>query len=100
VYAIASAAKPQEIKAILELAVKNKFIDARNKLLDTMLQYGLSGMDIIRQIQKEVWNLNVDERKKVHLVDKCGEIEFRMVEGSDEFIQLEALLAQFALAGL
>ena len=29
----------------------------------------------------------------------CGEIEFRMVEGSDEFIQIEALLAQFAMAG-
>jgi DNA polymerase III delta prime subunit len=27
------------------------------------------------------------------LIEKCGEIEFRMTEGSDEFIQLEALLA-------
>jgi len=30
---------------------------------------------------------------------KTGEIEFRLVEGSDEFIQLEALLASFILAG-
>jgi DNA polymerase III delta prime subunit len=27
----------------------------------------------------------------------CGDIEFRLVEGSDEFIQLEALLSQIAL---
>jgi DNA polymerase III delta prime subunit len=32
-------------------------------------------------------------------MEKCGEIEFRMTEGSDEFIQLEALLSQFALYG-
>ena len=34
------------------------------------------------------------------LIEKCGEIEFRMTEGSDEYIQLEALLSQFALAGI
>ena len=38
---------------------------------------------------------NIDSRKKVELINKCGEIEFRIVEGSDEFIQLEALLASF-----
>ncbi len=45
IYLLASAAKPKEIKEILNLALKNKFIDARNKLLDTMLNYGLSGTD-------------------------------------------------------
>jgi len=29
------------------------------------------------------------------LIDKCGDIEFRLVEGSDEFLQLESLLANF-----
>ena len=33
------------------------------------------------------------------LTEKTGEIEFRLVEGSDEFVQLEALLAGFVLAG-
>lgn len=66
-------------------------------MLDIMLNYGLSGLDLIKQIQKEVWGLNIDGRAKVNLVDKCGEIEFRMTEGADEFVQLEALLAQFTL---
>jgi replication factor C small subunit len=38
----------------------------------------------------------ISDEKRVELLDKCGEIEFRMTEGSDEFIQLEALLAYFA----
>ena len=81
-----------------DLAVKNRFEDSRNKLLSTMQMYGLSGLDIIKQIQKEIWNLDIADRAKVELVDKCGEIEFRMVEGADEFVQLEALLAYFTLA--
>jgi len=99
IFSLASVARPTEVKEFLELALANKFIDARNKLLDTMLGYGLSGLDIIKQIQGEIWNLEMDNRKKVILIDKCGEIEFRMSEGSDEFVQLEALLSQVVLAG-
>ncbi len=93
VYSLASFAQPKEIKELLEIAVKGDFISAKKKLLEVMLNYGLSGIDVIKQIQKEIWGLSVDSRKKVALIDKCGEIEFRMVEGSDEFLQLEALLA-------
>ena len=100
VYSLASFAKPKEIKIILELAIKNKFLEARKKLLDVMLNYGLAGLDIIKQIQKEILNLEIDDRSKMMLIEKCGEIEFRMTEGSDEYIQLEALLSQFALAGI
>ena len=97
IYSLASMAKPAEIKNILTTAINGKFIDAKNLLFTTMNQYGLSGTDIIKQIQKEIWNLEIDARKKVELIDKCGETEFRLVEGSDEFIQLEALLAQLTL---
>ncbi len=98
IFSLANVAKPKEVKEFLQLAIQNKFIDARNTMLDTMLRYGLCGLDIIKQIQKEVWNLDISDRTKIMLIDKCGEIEFRMVEGSDEFVQLEALLAQFTLA--
>ena len=97
---MASIAKPKEIKEVLELALANKFIDARNKLLELMLNYGLAGIDIIKQIQKEILDLSADNKSKMILMEKCGEIEFRMTEGSDEFVQLEALLSQFALAGI
>ena len=97
VFSVASVARPQEIKKMLEVAVSGDFIKARSQLLDVMLKYGLSGMDIIKQIQAQIWELDIEGRRKVELVDKCGEIEFRLVEGSDEFIQLEALIANFAL---
>jgi replication factor C small subunit len=99
VYSLASIAKPKEVKKILELALQNKFIDARNELLNIMTNYGLSGLDIIRQIQKEILDLPVDSRKQMQLVEKCGEAEFRISEGSDEYLQLEAFLASVVLAG-
>ncbi|MEK6920277.1 MAG: Replication factor C small subunit, partial [Nanoarchaeota archaeon] len=97
VFSLASVAKPKEINEFLKLALENKFIASRDKMLETMLRYGLSGLDLIKQIQREVWNLPITDAQKVALIDKCGEIEFRMTEGSDEFVQLEALLAQFTL---
>ena len=98
IHSMASIAKPKEIKEVLELALSNKFIESRNKLLDLMFNYGLAGIDVIKQIQKEILDLNIDNKSKMLLIEKCGEIEFRMTEGSDEFVQLEALLSQFALA--
>ncbi|MBI2564853.1 replication factor C small subunit [Candidatus Woesearchaeota archaeon] len=97
IFSLANSAKPEEIKLVLELALKGDFINARNKLLDVMLENGLSGLDIIKQIQKSVWDLSIDGKQKVILIDKIGDIEFRMVEGSDEFLQLEALIAYFTL---
>jgi len=99
VHSMSSVAKPKEIREVLELALSNRFIEARNKLLEIMLSYGLAGIDIIKQIQKEILELNIGNKPKMILIEKCGEIEFRMTEGSDEFVQLEALLSQFALVG-
>ena len=97
VFEVAGFARPKEINEILELVVKNDFAKAKAKLLDTMLNYGLSGLDLIKQLHKEVWKLKIDDLKKLQMVKECAEIEFRMVEGSDEFLQLESLLANFIL---
>src|SRR3989344_2343278 len=100
VYSMASVAKPKEVNEVLTIAVKGNFVEARKKLLSLMLEYGLAVLDIIKQIQKEIWNLNIDDRKKVEMLDKCGEVEFRMVEGSDEYVQLESFLAYVCLVGM
>lgn len=99
VYSMASVARPEDLKNVLNLALKNRFTEARDGLLKIMLEYGLSGLDVVSQIQKELLNLDVDSKIQMELMVYCGEVEFRMVEGSDEFIQLESLLARAALLG-
>jgi replication factor C small subunit len=97
---IISNAKPKDIKVVLDYALAGDFQRAREKLLDVMLKESISGQDVIKAIQKEIWNLPVEPELKVRLTEKTGESEFRIVEGSDPFIQLQALLASFVLAGL
>ena len=96
---IISKAKPADIKVVLDYALTGDFHNSREKLLDIMLKESISGQDVVKAIQKEIWNLEIDNELKVKLTEKTGEAEFRMVEGSDEFIQLEALIAGFVLAG-
>lgn len=97
VFEVAGFARPKEISQILEYVVKKDFEKAKTKLLDTMLNYGLSGIDIIKQLHKEVWKLSIVPEKRLEMMKDCAEIEFRMVEGSDEFLQLESLIARFIL---
>lgn len=97
---ILSEAKPKEIKVVLDYSLAGDFKNAREKLLDIMLKQSVSGQDIIKAIQKEIWNLPIEPDLKVKLTEKTGEAEFRIVEGSDPFIQLQALLASFVLAGM
>ncbi|MBS3077228.1 replication factor C small subunit [Candidatus Pacearchaeota archaeon] len=96
---VSSAAKPADVRVVLDYAIAGDFVGAREKLLDTMLKDSVSGTDIIKAIQKEIWNLQIEPDIKVRLTEKTGEAEFRMIEGSDEFVQLQALLASFVLAG-
>jgi replication factor C small subunit len=97
VYQMASVAEPKEIKEVLVLASAGKFLEAREKLLHTMLEYGMAGVDVIKQVAKEIWELDVSNERKLAFIIACGETEFHIVEGSDEFIQLEALLATLAV---
>jgi len=96
---IVSSSKPKDIRVVLDYALAGDFLNSRNKLLDVMLKESISGTDVIKAIQKEIWNLPIEPEIKVKLTEKTGEIEFRLIEGSDEFVQLQALLASFVLAG-
>jgi len=97
---IISNSKPKDIKIVLDYALSGDFQKAREKLLDIMLKESISGQDMIKAIQKEIWNLPIEPELKMKLTEKTGETEFRIVEGSDPFIQLQSLLAGFVLAGI
>jgi len=99
VYHTTGTARPEEVKELLETAIGGDFIAARNRLDEIMISYGLSGEDIIKQIHRTVFELDIPDYDKVKLMDRTGEIEFRIVEGSNERIQLESLLAYMVLVG-
>ncbi len=95
VYEVAAQARPAKIKEMLTVALSGKFPDARKILYDILINDGLSAEDIIKQIHKEVFDLDLPEKSKLELLEKIGEFEFRLNQGGSPEIQLEALLAQF-----
>lgn len=98
VYEIASRAKPTDVKDMLTLSLHGKFKQAREKLFDLILKQGLSGSDIVAEIHRQLYTLDgLSEKSKIHLIEKCGECDFRISMGGNELIQLEALLSQFQL---
>ncbi len=97
VYSLSAFANPKEIKEIITLASENKFIEARKQSTAVMLEQGLSGIDLIKQIQKQALELDIPDQKKLSLIKECGDVEFRLVEGADQFVQIESLLAYLAL---
>jgi replication factor C small subunit len=99
IYRITSTARPEEIKELITTALKGDFVGARGMLDDLLLSKGLSGEDVVVQIHRAMMDLDMPDREKVRLIDRIGEIDFRMTEGANERIQLEALLAYFALFG-
>ena len=99
VFKVASRARPKEIEEMLRFALKGEFMKARKSLEELMVRYGMAGEDILTQVYQEVTRLDVPDETKVRLVDRIGEYDFRMTEGANEQIQLEALLAQIMLIG-
>lgn len=99
IYKITATAKPEDVKRMLNTAIEGDFLKARDYLDEMLINYGLSGEDIIKQIHKTIFDLSIPDEKKIELIDRTGETEFRIVEGSNERIQIEALLAHFMLAG-
>jgi len=98
-YETSATAKPEDVKNLINSALSGNFMAARNQLYDLLIKYGLSGEDIIKQIHQTIYDLSIPDENKVRLIEKTGETEFRLIEGSNDHIQLEALLAQFALEG-
>ena len=96
IYEVAAQAEPKEVKEMINHALNGKFLDAREVLKELLLKRGVSGQDIIKQISSQVYDLEISEEAKIKLIEKIGDFEYRLQTGNDQ-IQLEALLAQFAL---
>jgi len=99
VYSIAGKANPADVRKLIETAMNGDFSEARKQLRNMIQKYGVAGSDIIRQIHTEIFRSDIPELWKIKLADIVGEIDYRLVEGSDEEVQLSALLARLVEAG-
>ncbi len=101
VYKVVGLARPREVREMIMTALKGDFNTARTMLRKLMIEYGLSGEDIVKQIHREIFSneVKIPDDARVLIADFIGEVHFRLVEGSDDDIQLTALLAWLSLLG-
>jgi replication factor C small subunit len=97
VYAITSTARPEEIEEMVTEALDGDFLAARSTLDELLTDEGIAGGDVIDQLHRSVWGFDLDDEAAVRLLDRIGEADYRITEGANERIQLEALLASLAL---
>lgn len=101
VYKALGKVTPSEVREMLEAAIRGDLLSARDKLRVLMYSYGLSGVDVIRLIHREIVSarstLSLDSYTRAELLDLVGEVNFRIIEGADDEIQLTALLAKISL---
>lgn len=99
VYSITGRASPADVQKMIKIAMDGDFLEARKQLRDMIQKYGVAGTDIIRQIHTEIFRADIPEKWKIKLADVVGEVDYRLVEGADEEVQLSALLAKLVEAG-
>ena len=99
VYTVTNRADPAAVKRMMETAIAGKFKEARGQLISLLNERGLAGEDLIKEIHGQLFDLDVSDRQKLEMMERVGEYEFRLTEGSNPQVQLEALLAQVALIG-
>jgi replication factor C small subunit len=97
VFAITSTARPEDIREMVTLALDGEFSAARARLDELLTEEGIAGGDIIDQLHRSVWEFEMSDEAAVRLLDRIGEADYRITEGANERIQLEALLASLAL---
>jgi replication factor C small subunit len=93
-------ASPMLVQKMIRKALYGDFIDARKTMYDIIGNFGFSGSEIIRQVQREIFKMSdLTPEQKADLSGLIGEYDYRLTQGANSDIQLSALLAQFAKFG-
>jgi replication factor C small subunit len=98
---LATTPLQREIQQLLELALEDRFEEARKLLVGLFAERGASGEDILRAIHGYLPHLSAQQlpdREKLRLLEYLAEVDYRISEGANERIQLETVLARLALS--
>jgi len=97
VYAITSTAKPEEIDELLNLSLSGDF-EGTEQVLSTLLhERGIAPNELINQCYRAIIKKPMNERLRVALIDQLGTTDFRLSEGANSDLQMDALIAQFVI---
>ena len=97
VYAITATARPDEIDELLDLSLNGDFEGAEAVLQKLLQERGIAPNELINQCYRVLIKRPLDQGLRVALIDQLGVTDFRLSEGANSEIQMEALIAQFVM---
>jgi replication factor C small subunit len=97
VYSISGRASPKEVRGLLTSSSEGKYEEAITSMKSLIYENGVSPIDLIRQIHRELLGLDMSKKRTMSTLEKAAEAEFRISEGASGEIQLAALLAYIGL---
>ncbi len=101
IYEITSTARPDEIQELLQIILKGNFEAAENSLNELTVKRGIAPNELINQFYRTLVNdKTISRRLKVELISHLGEADFRISEGANQNIQMEALIARCVLSAV
>ncbi|MBN2733529.1 MAG: replication factor C small subunit [Methanomicrobiaceae archaeon] len=95
IYEITSTARPDEILELLHIVLEGDFEASEHRLHELTIKRGIAPNELINQLYRTIINdKTIDRSLKVELISNLGETDFRISEGANQNIQMEALLAR------
>lgn len=98
VYASTATARPDEIRELLRLVVAGEFEASEGLLRELMHDRGISPSELLGQCYRALIKQPMLRELKVELIEHLGETDFRLSEGGNPELQMEALLARCVLS--
>ncbi|WP_409200267.1 replication factor C small subunit [Methanobrevibacter sp. DSM 116169] len=99
VYEVVSKARPEDINKMITRALSGDFMGARTLLRENMVLQGTSGEDMVSQIYQDISKRVMEDKMEgeiyMDLMEYLADCDFRIREGANPRIQLEALLTKF-----
>lgn len=92
IYETTATAPPEQLHAFLAACARDGFHPARRRLQTLLDRYGLAGTDFINQLHRAIFDAEfLDEMQRLELTEMLAEVDFRLVEGGGEALQLDAM---------
>lgn len=99
IYETNATAPPEALQGYLLACREDGFHAARRRLRELLDKFGLAGTDMVNQLHRELYNSEfLSEAAKLDLTELMAEIDFRLVEGGGEELQLDAMTARICQA--
>jgi replication factor C small subunit len=97
IFSISGHLQPNEIKSIIMNAIDKGFRVSYDLVKNILDQRGLSGKNLIRQMDKEILKLEYEDKIKFEIFKILGETERNISQGATESVQLAAMIVKLTM---